>query len=241
MRGFTQRAQSRECVRILPVNDTAILVLASNSPRRQHLLGLGGWRFRVQPATIDESVQNGESPASYVVRMALSKAHDCAASYVGDQPVVAADTVVVDGRDVLGKPADREAAVQMLKRLRGHMHKVYTAVAVMRTGREAAYTDLCITDVPMRSYTDEEIQSYVASDDPLDKAGAYAIQHPDFRPVEAFRGCYASVMGLPICHLTRILQKINIRPARDVPESCQAAHDYRCTVFHSILMGEPVG
>ena len=101
----------------------------------------------------------------------------------------------------------------MLRRLRSRTHQVYTGIAVMPLSDGNLLTDLCVTDVPMRAYSDEEIDAYVATGDPLDKAGAYAIQHPDFHPVESMSGCYASVMGLPLCHLTRTL-----RNTRDSPQ-----------------------
>jgi septum formation protein len=102
-------------------------------------------------------------------------------------------------------------------------------------------TDLCITDVPMRSYTDEEIRAYVLSGDPLDKAGAYAIQHAGFQPVESISGCYASVMGLPLCHLQRALRKVDIVPATDLPAGCQATLQYECPIFSRVLAGEDIG
>ena len=102
-------------------------------------------------------------------------------------------------------------------------------------------TDLCVTDVPMRNYSDEEIDAYVASGDPLDKAGAYAIQHPGFQPVETMSGCYASVMGLPLCHLTRTLRRLEIPPPVDISAECQASLNYKCPISASILHGEQAG
>jgi predicted house-cleaning NTP pyrophosphatase (Maf/HAM1 superfamily) len=87
----------------------------------------------------------------------------------------------------------------------------------------------------MRSYLDEEIELYVASGDPMDKAGAYAIQHRQFRPVNSLQGCYANVVGLPLCHLTRVLRKLDIHPVVDIPEQCQSMLDYDCSVFESYL------
>jgi predicted house-cleaning NTP pyrophosphatase (Maf/HAM1 superfamily) len=102
--------------------------------------------------------------------------------------------------------------------------------------------DLCVTDVPMRSYSDEEIRTYVATGDPLDKAGAYAIQHAQFSPVampsnghDGMEGCYASVMGLPLCHVVRLMRKMGIEPKFNVPANCQTLLEYDCPVFESIL------
>jgi len=100
-------------------------------------------------------------------------------------------------------------------------------------------TDVCVTDVPMRNYSDEEIHAYVATGDPLDKAGAYAIQHADFNPVIDMQGCYASVMGLPLCHVTRLLREMDIEPGADLPANCQSFLNYACPAFARILRGEP--
>ena len=96
-------------------------------------------------------------------------------------------------------------------------------------------TDVCVTDVPMRAYSDEEIEAYVATGDPLDKAGAYAIQHADFNPVIDMKGCYASVMGLPLCHVTRLLRQMEVATGADVPANCQSFLSYACPVFAEIL------
>lgn len=157
--------------------------------------------------------------------------------------VVAADTTVVDGERILGKPADEHEAASMLLDLRGRTHKVHTALAVIPPSSseimaEDILTDHCITDVPMREYSHEEMQDYIASGDPMDKAGAYAIQHPGFHPVEALSGCYANVMGLPLCHLTRTLAKIGVKPGGDIAEACQAALSYDCPVYAQVLRGE---
>ena len=151
--------------------------------------------------------------------------------------VIAADTAVVDGDDILGKPVDDKDAARMLKRLRGHTHQVYTGLALLRVSDGHALTDLSITDVPMRDYSDEEIDAYVQTGDPLDKAGAYAIQHPDFHPVENLMGCFASVMGLPLCRLTYLLGQFDISPKADVGLHCQSELQYDCPVSNAILRG----
>lgn len=219
-----------------------MLLLASDSPRRRQLLALGGWAFRVAAAHVDETQRPGESPREYVLRLAEAKARASAHSASGEQIVVGADTTVVDGNDVLGKPADAAEAAAMLRRLRGHNHRVYTGIAALRLRDEKLVTDVCMTDVPMRSYLDEEIETYSQSGDPLDKAGAYAIQHPSFNPVEnSMAGCYASVMGLPLCHLVRTLRQLDVTPAVDVPVKCQKFLDYQCPVSSAVLRGEQVG
>jgi MAF protein len=216
------------------VTSEPLLVLASNSPRRRQLLTLVGWTFEDYPADIDESQHHDELPVNYVMRLAETKAR-VVASFYPNCLVLAADTIVVDGVDVLGKPASPDEAIAILQRLRGHVHQVYTAIALLRLADQRLVTDLCSSPVPMRAYTDGEVQAYVASGDPMDKAGAYAIQHPGFHPVEALAGCYASVMGLPLCHLVRSLRRFGITPAVDVPAACQAALNYACPVYKALL------
>jgi len=211
------------------------LILASNSPRRRQLIALAGWDFTVSAADVDESQFENESPADYVLRLAETKARAIKAD--ADQIVLAADTTVVDRSQILGKPGDNAKAVSMLTQLCGRTHQVYTGIALLRVSDGLLLTDLCVTDVPMRSYTDEEILAYVATGDPLDKAGAYAIQHPEFRPVASMDGCYASVMGLPLCHVTRLMRRMDMEPNSDVPLNCQKLLEYDCPVYNSVLSG----
>jgi MAF protein len=154
---------------------------------------------------------------------------------------VAADTAVVDGAEVLGKPTHPEDARRMLRQLRGRTHQVFTGVSVTEVSSGTTLTDVCITEVPMRDYTDAEILSYLASGDPMDKAGAYGIQHPGFHPVQQMRGCFASVMGLPLCHVLRLMRQLGAAPQPELPERCQAHLNYACPVSAAILRGEPVG
>ena len=229
-----------DCVRILNVTKP-LLVLASTSPRRRELLALGGWMFHTRPSDVDESQRPGEEPVAYVLRLAESKARKCAETAHADLTILAADTAVVDGQAILGKPKDMAEAVEMLKALRGHSHQVYTGIAILGMANGSLITDLCITDVPMRAYRDDEIETYVATGDPLDKAGAYAIQNAGFHPVKDMQGCYASVMGLPLCHLTRSLHKHAIAPRNNIAEACQAALGYTCPIFSAVLGGKMVG
>jgi MAF protein len=144
----------------------------------------------------------------------------------------------VDGSDILGKPSDAAEAIAMLKRLRGHTHQVYTGIALLRLSDGLLLKDLCVTDVPMRNYSYEEILAYVQTGDPLDKAGAYAIQHPQFHPVAHIDGCFASVMGLPVCHVILLMRKINIQPKADFFAGCETLLEYQCPVSSTILNDE---
>jgi MAF protein len=217
-------------------------LLASGSPRRHELFALFGWPFDVTTADVDESPQDGETPAQMVVRLSRAKAAKVSLSRSVPthevKIVIAADTTVsLDGAP-LGKPRDNADADRMLRALRGRTHQVHTAITLMDASGHTGpiLSDLATTDVPMRAYGDEEIAAYIASGDPLDKAGAYAIQHDGFHPVAELRGCFANVMGLPLCHLARGLRAMNIEPEADVPAVCQAHLRYECPVFSMILL-----
>jgi septum formation protein len=212
-----------------------MLVLASNSPRRRQLLDSAGWNFRVMPADVDEVIYPEETPPDYVLRLAESKARAVGAQVDEDVIVLAADTTVVDGNKILGKPVDDEDAERMLRCLRGRTHQVYTALAVYRVTEDKLLTDLCLTDVPIRNYSDDEMMVYIRSGDPLDKAGAYAIQHRGFHPAETLTGCYANVVGLPLCHLTRTLEKLGVGSTTDIPEMCRNNFGYQCSIYNQIL------
>ena len=129
----------------------------------------------------------------------------------------------------------------MLAALRAREHWVMTAVAVRQAGSEAAGLELCKSRVSMRAYTDEEIKRYVDSGDPLDKAGAYAIQDRAFHPAEDFRGCLASVMGMPLCHLERMLRRSRDYTWTDWPSICQKKLEYTCPITSRVMAGGDLG
>lgn len=217
------------------------LILASASPRRRQLLTLTGLPFAITSANLDESPLPGEAPDAYVQRLAKSKALAAAQLTPANAQILAADTTVADGRSILGKPASPEEAKAMLVKLRNRTHTVYTALSVYVPGMEAPLMELCASAVPMRDYSDDEISQYIASGDPLDKAGAYAIQHPVFAPVINFNGCYASVMGLPLCHLARMLQKAGLTTDLGIPDRCQQHLHYSCSIYPAVWRGDNVG
>ena len=230
-----QKNAPEEYVRILRVTPKTRLILASNSPRRRELLNLGGWEYDIRPAHVEETPRQGEKPAGYVGRLAQEKARTCARSAHPGETIIAADTTVVLDGDILGKPADEQEAAAMLRRLRGRSHQVCTGIVVLDVDTGACIPDLCVTSVPMRDYTEEELLAYAASGDPLDKAGAYAIQHAGFHPVEKLAGCYANVVGLPLCHLERMLRRLGLPAQSALPQACQAALGYQCPVYEQIL------
>ena len=223
------------------------VVLASASPRRRQLFSLLEIPFAAAAADVDEEIKEGETPQEMVCRLSRAKARAVASSYP-ERLIVAADTIVVLGGDVLGKPADEAEALAMLRRLRGRKHSVLSGVTVYHpapplsppqswSGLGQAITELAESAVWMRAYTDGEVARYAATGDPLDKAGAYAIQHPNFSPVERIEGCYASVMGLPLCHLARALAQVGLMAPVDVPQVCQGFTGHRCLVAGEIWEG----
>jgi septum formation protein len=212
-----------------------MLYLASNSPRRRELLALTGLPFARRAAEIDESPLPGEAPVRYVQRLARGKAQAAADLAPAAGLILAADTTVTFEDHILGKPADASQARQMLRALRGNTHQVYTALALLRKADDLLVEEVCISQVQMRDYPEDELEAYISSGDPFDKAGAYAIQHNGFHPVENFHDCYANVMGLPLCHLERALRAFSLQPAAVVPQGCQAALEYSCPVYSAIL------
>lgn len=221
--------------------ETPLIVLASNSPRRRQLLSWLDLPFTTTLADIDESPAVGENPAEYVTRLAGEKARACARFAPFGGVVLAADTTVADGDRIIGKPIDLEDAGKILRQLRKRTHWVHTAIVLSTPSRGTLMEDLCSTAVKMRDYTDEEINEYLATGDPMDKAGAYAIQHPEFHPVEKMNGCFASVMGLPLCHLERTLRKMGFGSRQQVPYRCQRELAYTCPIFKRVLSGEDIG
>jgi nucleoside triphosphate pyrophosphatase len=207
------------------------LILASTSPRRRELITLFGLEFKFMSADVDESPRRGESPKELVWRLSRAKAEIGARDYP-NAIVVAADTdVSLDGA-ILGKPKDAADATRMLKQLRGRAHTVYSGITVAQGARQI--TQVAETTVWMRDYADTEIAAYVSTGDPLDKAAAYAIQNGAFRPVARIDGCYANVMGLPLCHLYRALSAFGV--ALGEPDrACQAHLNIVCPVAKEIL------
>lgn len=215
----------------MPSDDSGIrrLVLASASPRRRQLLTLLGIPFSTRSAAVDESPLVGEAPTDLVLRVSQAKAyamHDVRR----DELVVAADTVVVLDGEILGKPGSPGEAFSMLRRLRSRSHAVYTGISVWQPANWRMVNELASSAVSMRDYTDAEIEAYVATGDPLDKAGAYAIQNQGFAPVRHMEGCWLTVMGLPLCHLRRALEAFGLVVPSNVPGACRAFTRQACEV-----------
>jgi MAF protein len=214
------------------------LVLASNSPRRKQILTALGWDFLSLGVDFDESRLPGEAAQAYVLRLAEGKAQAArplmAEPVPDDMLIVAADTAVVVDSDILGKPVDVSDAQAMLSRLRSRSHQVLTGLAGLRVGDGTLETDVCTTQVQMRDYTDSEMEDYIATGDPFDKAGAYAIQHRGFNPVAELVGCRANVAGLPVCRLIRLVERLGFNASVHPAFACnETAGD--CPVFEQLL------
>ena len=186
------------------------LVLASASPRRRELLGQIGLEPTVQPASIDESPLPDEAPCAYVLRLAQSKAKAVAAQLQGNDVVLAADTIVALEDHLLGKPQDAADAHNMLRQLAGRSHRVLTGVAVCHPGRGFCLAEVEITEVFFEELTDQAIEHYIASGEPDDKAGAYAIQGLGAVFVKRIEGNYSNVVGLPLPLTCRLLRRAGL-------------------------------
>lgn len=197
------------------------ILLASSSPRRREILSRTDVPFSIVPANLDEDGFAESFQGSYpelVEALAVAKARAVAQTQPGFEGLIlAADTTVILDGDMLAKPRDPDEAIRMLRRLRGRMHQVATGVALYDCQAEKLESARATTNVWMRSYSDEEIAAYVATGDPLDKAGAYAVQHELFHPVERVEGCYLTVVGLPLCLVTMLLGRHGLAIAPLVP------------------------
>lgn len=214
-------------------NSMRPIILASASPRRQALIRLLQQPVSVQVAAVDEESITHPDPAINVVETARLKAETVAATMEEDTLIIAADTTVALDGEMLNKPADPVEARDMLRRLRGRTHQVHTGIALLESGTGRTVTTVSTTDVVMRAYDDDEIDAYVASGDPLDKAGAYAIQHRGFHPVSALEGCYTGVVGLSLCRLAQALQEVGLGVSLPV---ATATHNYQaCPICLSLL------
>jgi len=200
-----------------------------------------GWPFQVVPSQVDESIFINETPNEYVRRLALEKARVNLPQIESRDIVIAADTIVVKEGSIYGKPSNIDEAREMLQRLRGRTHQVLTAVTIRHSQEQNFLQDICQSEVLMREYSDEEIEEYLASGDAFDKAGSYSIQNDEFQPVTNFSGCFASVMGLPLCHLERNLREIAGHNARQMADICRTRLHYQCPISERVLAGENIG
>ena len=195
-----------------------MLILASASPRRRELLTQAGFNFRVHPAHIPEDLQAGEDPIAYVTRLAREKARAVYDQLAAAEPriaVLGADTTVTLDNHILGKPEDAADAARMLRLLSGSTHRVITGVSLVSA--VGVQTAAEVTAVQFLTLSDAEIEAYVATGEPMDKAGAYAIQGRAARWIPRIEGCYFNVVGLPIALVATLLE--GSRPVRRSAES----------------------
>ncbi len=210
---------------------TPAIILASASQRRQQFLRDLGLAFTIAVADIDETPLPAEEPAAMTVRLAAAKAQAVAARLpesAAPRLIVASDTTVAIGDEILGKPLDAADAGRMLRALRNRDHRVISAVSVLQLPDMRHVTRINRTTVIMRAYSDAEVDAYVASGDPMDKAGAYGIQARGFAPVVALEGCYAGVMGLPLADFCDLLAEFGVRTPVAPRAACLLFNTFAC-------------
>ncbi len=184
------------------------IILASASPRRSELLSQVGIEFEVIPSNIPEEPLDGESPAQHVIRLSFEKASEVIGRVGRESWVIGSDTVVIIDDEILGKPEDRADAISMLKKLSGREHRVITGYSIINSSSGKDIKKSVDTAVKFKRLTDDEIKGYVDSGEPMDKAGAYAIQGLGSFMVEGIIGSYSNVVGLPVCQIVNDLEKV---------------------------------
>lgn len=203
--GCFQKARNANC------DNLSMLVLASASPRRRELLAQAGFSFEVQPADVNEDMHPGEDPIAYVTRLAREKAEAVFAQRAGadtELVVLGADTTVCVDRQILGKPDSAQDAARMLRLLSGRTHRVITGVALVSANQTQVAAE--VTAVQFLSLSEAEIADYIATGEPSDKAGAYAIQGRAARWIPRIEGCYFNVVGLPIALVSTLLNSLPV-------------------------------
>lgn len=207
------------------------IILASGSPRRQQFLRDLGLPFQIITADIDETPHPNEEPLTLVQRLAESKARVVAAKCQSSL-IIAADTMVALDKQLLGKPTDEAHAQQLLTQLRGRTHHVHSALSIILTDIAGTVirqtTKINSSTIYMRNYSDAEMAEYIASGDPLDKAGAYAIQHPTFAPAAELDGCISSVMGIALVELVAMLAEFGVEVQQEIRPICEAHTSFLC-------------
>jgi len=212
------------------------LLLASASPRRRQLINLPGLPFTVAVAPADEDALQETYQGPIVGLAQWTAEHKALATHTlpeaANRVVITADTTVLLDGEVLGKPRDEAHARTLLLSLRGRWHHVITGVVVsiMIDGELKMHAASCDTPVLMRPYSEEEILAYIATGDPMDKAGAYGIQHPQFQPTGRIDGCYLNVVGLPLCTLVKLLAEFNVFPEAREHRGTACPWSERCSI-----------
>ena len=196
---------------------TRRVVLASTSPRRRDLIGVLDIEVLfADPGVVEDEPRRGETAEAYVQRLSVEKALSALESAV----IITADTAVVLGEEILGKPSDCREAREMLMRLRGRAHTVMTGVTVLDGADGRRHSVVEVSKVEMRAYSDREVAEYVESGEAMDKAGAYGVQDRRFRPAHSVEGCYSNVVGLPLCRLVELLSRVGVQASPKPAASC---------------------
>jgi len=186
------------------------IILASSSPRRRELLGTLGFAFDVIHPSADETLSADEPPEDFALRVSAEKATSVSGSLGEGAVVIGADTIVVVDGEILGKPGDREEASSMLRKLSGKKHHVYTAFSIVRPKNEILHSEIVDTSVLVKPLAASEIEGYIKTGEPMDKAGAYGIQGLGSFMVRGIEGSYSNVVGLPVEELLAALKKLGI-------------------------------
>jgi len=186
------------------------IILASSSPRREELLRTSGLGFEVIHPSSDEAASDGEAPEEFALRVSLEKACSVSSALGEGAIVIGADTIVVVDGEILGKPGDPEEASSMLRKLSGKEHRVYTAFSIVRAKNELLHSESVCTAVRVKPLAASEIEGYIKTGEPMDKAGAYAIQGAGSFIVSGIEGSYSNVVGLPVEELLEALKKLEI-------------------------------
>jgi septum formation protein len=193
----------------------SFLILASASPRRRDLLQQAGVVFTIIPSNTSEEARPGEAPEAYALRVAGEKASDVAMRYPGKW-VLAADTIVVIDKEILGKPRDQADGYRMLRLLSGRPHQVMTAFVAVNPGGQEYASQVVASKVTFRSLSEDQIQDYLATGEPFDKAGAYAVQGLGASLIECVEGSYTNIVGLPIDEVLAVLRAAGLYHPKDV-------------------------
>jgi len=192
----------------MTISISSPFILASASPRREELLRSVGLKFKILPASVNEDYMDGETPRQHVRRLSQDKARALAHKYP-DAWVLGADTIVVIDDLILGKPKNKKQAQQMLERLSGREHKVFTGFTLARMASKTTKTTVIQSVVKFKPINAEEMEWYISCDEPYDKAGGYAVQGKGAYFIKAIRGSYTNVIGLPLCEVLEELKKLN--------------------------------
>lgn len=187
------------------------IILASASPRRKELLNSMGLEFEVIPSQVEENIENEKFSLELIENLATEKAEEVANKITAPSIVIGSDTVVVINNKILGKPKDKNDAFNMLKMLSGNTHQVVSGIAVIDTETGKTIKDSVVSEVNFKQLSDEEINAYIKTGEPMDKAGAYAIQGLAGMFVKSINGCYSNIVGISVFKLAEMLKKIGVK------------------------------